>query len=136
MKPENVAPVVDIVIPVYNEEAQLFQSVITLRQYLLQNFPYSWRITIADNASQDQTWQIAKRLEQSYPGEVKALHLDRKGRGRALRYAWACSDAQIVSYMDVDLSTGLDSFLPLIAPLVTGHSMLATGSRLAKGGQD
>ena len=94
-KPENAAPVVDIVIPVYNEEAQLAQSVITLRQYLLQNFHYSWRITIADNASKDQTWQIAKRLEQNYPGEVKALHLDQKGRGRALRYAWACSDAQL-----------------------------------------
>jgi glycosyltransferase involved in cell wall biosynthesis len=133
MKPENTAPVVDIVIPVYNEEAQLAQSVITLRQYLLQNFPYSWRITIADNASQDQTWQIARRMEQSYPGEVKALHLDQKGRGRALRYAWACSNAQIVSYMDVDLSTGLDSFLPLISPLVTGHSMLAIGSRLTRG---
>ena len=133
MKPENVAPVVDIIIPVYNEEEQLAQSVITLRQYLLLNFPYSWRITIADNASKDQTWQIARRLEQSYPGEVKALHLDQKGRGRALRYAWACSDAQIVSYMDVDLSTGLDSFLPLVAPLVTGHSLIAIGSRLARG---
>lgn len=133
MKPKYSAPVVDIVIPVYNEEAQLAQSVITLRQYLLQNFPYSWRITIADNASTDQTWQIAQRLEQNYLGQVKALHLDKKGRGRALRYAWACSDAQIVSYMDVDLSTGLDSFLPLIAPLVSGHSLVAIGSRLARG---
>ncbi len=133
MESENVAPEVDIVIPVYNEEAQIAQSVITLRQYLLQNFPYSWRITIADNTSKDQTWQIACQLEQSFPGEVKALHLDQKGRGRALRYAWACSDAQLVSYMDVGLSTGLDSFLPLIAPLITGQSLLATGSRLARG---
>lgn len=133
MKVENIPPVVDIVIPVYNEEEQLARSVITLRQYLMQNFPYSWRITIADNASKDQTWQIAQRLEQNYPGQVKALHLDQKGRGRALRYAWACSDARIVSYMDVDLSTGLDSFLPLVAPLITGHSMIATGSRLARG---
>lgn len=133
MKPENTSPVVDIVIPVYNEEAQLARSVITLRQYLLQNFPFSWRITIADNASKDQTWQIAQRLEQNYPGQVKALHLDQKGRGRALRYAWACSDARIVSYMDVDLSTNLESFLPLVAPLVSGHSLIAIGSRLARG---
>ncbi|MBN9389998.1 MAG: glycosyltransferase family 2 protein [Chloroflexi bacterium] len=133
MHPINNSPIVDIVIPVYNEEAQLAQSVIALRQYLARNFPYTWRITIADNASQDQTWPIAQQLEKMFPSQVKALHLDRKGRGRALRYAWACSDAAIVSYMDVDLSTGLDSLLPLISPLVTGHSMVAIGSRLARG---
>jgi glycosyltransferase involved in cell wall biosynthesis len=133
MKPENQTPMVDIVIPVYNEEAQLEQSVLTLRRYLLQNFPYSWQITIADNASRDQTWAIAKRLEQTYPGQVRALHLDQKGRGRALRYAWSNSPAEVVAYMDVDLSTGLDGLLPLVAPLITGHSEIAIGSRLARG---
>lgn len=133
MKPENKGLAVDIVIPVYNEEAQLEQSVLTLRQYLQQKFPYSWQITIVDNASKDQTWQIAQRLEQSYAGQVRALHLDQKGRGRALRYAWAQSEAQIVCYMDVDLSTSLDCLLPLVAPLVSGHSQIAIGSRLAHG---
>ncbi|MEI6044769.1 MAG: dolichyl-phosphate beta-glucosyltransferase [Chloroflexota bacterium] len=126
-------PMVDIVIPVYNEEAQLEQSVKTLYNYLQLQFPYTWRITIADNASQDQTWKIAQHLEQSYPGQVRALHLDQKGRGRALRYAWLSSDAQIVSYMDVDLSTDLNCLLPLIAPLASGHSQIAIGSRLARG---
>lgn len=133
MKTSEKAVVVDIVIPVYNEQAVLARSVQFLRNYLLANFPYSWRITIADNASTDGTWQIARELEEVFPGQVKALHLDQKGRGRALRYAWTVSNAEIVCYMDVDLSTDLDCLLPLVAPLVSGHSQIAIGSRLAKG---
>lgn len=123
---------VEIVIPVYNEQEVLEKSVTTLRNYLLDHFPYRWRITVADNASIDRTWEIAQRLQETYP-DVKALHLDQKGRGRALRYAWSNTDADVVSYMDVDLSTNLKSFLPLVAPIITGHSDLAIGSRLARG---
>jgi glycosyltransferase involved in cell wall biosynthesis len=123
---------VEIVIPVYNEEAALEKSVNTLRAYLLEYFPYRWRVTIADNASTDKTWEIATRLQETYP-DVKALHLDQKGRGRALRYAWTISEADVVTYMDVDLSTNLKSFLPLVAPIITGHSEMAIGSRLARG---
>lgn len=123
---------VEIVIPVYNEQEVLEKSVNTLRNYLQDHFPYRWRITVADNASIDRTWEIAQRLQEIHP-DVKALHLDKKGRGRALKYAWSNTDADIVSYMDVDLSTNLKSFLPLVAPIITGHSDLAIGSRLARG---
>ena len=123
---------VEIVIPVYNEEVVLERSVNNLRDYLTEHFPYRWQITIADNASKDRTWEIAQRLEATFP-DVKGLHLDQKGRGRALRYAWSQSNADVVSYMDVDLSTNLKSFLPLVAPIITGHSELAIGSRLARG---
>jgi len=125
-------PLVDIVIPVYNEAKVLAASVTTLRDYLRDHFPFTWRITIADNASTDGTWQIAARLALTLDG-VRAIHLDQKGRGRALRRAWTGNDAAIVAYMDVDLSTGLDALLPLIAPLVSGHSDVAIGSRLASG---
>ncbi|MBN9389953.1 MAG: glycosyltransferase family 2 protein [Chloroflexi bacterium] len=127
-------PLVEIVIPVYNEQVVLEQSVKTLREYMAKNFPYRWQITIADNASVDRTWEIAQRLESEYP-EVKAMHLDRKGRGLALRTAWLESDAEIVSYMDVDLSTGLESFWPMVESILVGKSEVATGSRLAKGAQ-
>jgi glycosyltransferase involved in cell wall biosynthesis len=123
---------VEIVIPVYNEEVILEKSVNTLRDYLSEHFPYRWRITVANNASKDKTLEIAQRLEATYP-DVHVCHLDQKGRGRALRKAWSESDADVVSYMDVDLSTNLQSFLPLVAPIITGHSDLAIGSRLAKG---
>jgi putative flippase GtrA len=128
----NAAPLVDIVIPVHNEAKVLADSVNTLRGYLREHFPFTWRITIADNASTDATWQVAASLALTLDG-VKAIHLAQKGRGRALRQAWAASDSAIVAYMDVDLSTGLDALLPLIAPLVSGHSDVAIGSRLVPG---
>lgn len=127
-----MTPVVDIVVPVYNEEADLESSVRRLRAYLDDRFPFASAITIADNASTDATWSIARQLADSMPG-VRALHLDEKGRGRALRQAWLASEAPIVGYTDVDLSTDLDALLPLVAPLLSGHSQVSIGSRLARG---
>jgi putative flippase GtrA len=89
-------------------------------------------VTIVDNASTDDTWRIARQLAATVPG-VSALHLDQKGRGRALRAAWARSNAAVVSYMDVDLATGLDALLPLVAPLLSGQCDLSVGTRLAPG---
>ncbi|HSB87731.1 MAG TPA: bifunctional glycosyltransferase family 2/GtrA family protein [Ilumatobacteraceae bacterium] len=132
MNPATSAPVVDIALPVYNEAKVLESSVERLHRYLSDGFPFTWRITIVDNASTDGTLEIAEKLADRLPC-VSVLHLDSKGRGLALRAAWTSSDAEIVAYMDIDLSTGLDSLLPLIAPLVNGHSDLAIGSRLAPG---
>lgn len=130
--PVVAGPVVDIVVPVFDEERALEPSVRRLHAYLTDAFPFSWRITIVDNASTDATWSQARMLERELPG-VQALHLERKGRGLALRCAWTASDADVVAYMDVDLSTDLDALLPLVAPLVSGHSDVAIGSRLAPG---
>ena len=130
--PRTVQPVVDIVVPVYNEAHVLGHSIERLHLYLTSQFPFSWRITIVDNASTDGTWFEAVRLARDL-GHVRAIHLDVKGRGRALRTAWRESDAEVVAYMDVDLSTDLDALLPLVAPLVSGHSDVAIGSRLAAG---
>ena len=123
---------VEIVIPVHNEVAALEPSVRRLHTYLTDRFPLSWQITIADNASTDGTWTLASALVDELDG-VQAVHLDQKGRGRALRTAWSASRSPVVTYMDVDLSTDLDALLPLVAPLVSGHSDVAIGSRLASG---
>ncbi|GIH99296.1 bifunctional glycosyltransferase family 2/GtrA family protein [Planobispora takensis] len=123
---------VEIVVPVYNEQRVLAESVRRLHSYLVATFPYGFRITIADNASTDQTWPIAVGLSRELP-YVRAVHLEAKGRGRALRRVWSESDADVVGYMDVDLSTDLDAFLPLVAPLLSGHSDLAIGTRLSRG---
>jgi putative flippase GtrA len=125
-------PVLDVVVPVYNEEIDLEPCVRRLHAYLAGNFPYPFRITIADNASTDGTAEVAQRLVTDVP-EVAAVHLPEKGRGRALKYVWTHSDAAILAYMDVDLSTDLGALLPLVAPLISGHSDLAIGSRLARG---
>ncbi len=123
---------VAIVIPVYNEEAALPKGIATLSAYLERYCPYNWHVTIANNASTDNTLAVAQELAAA-DSHVSVLHLDRKGRGRALKAAWLASEADILAYMDVDLSTNLQSFLPLIAPLATGHSDVAIGSRLLKG---
>jgi glycosyltransferase involved in cell wall biosynthesis len=125
-------PQVDIVIPVYNEAHVLAFRVRELDDHLREHADFSYVITIADNASSDVTLAVARRLERELDS-VRAIHLDRRGRGRALRAAWSASDADVLAYMDVDLSTGLDAFGDLVAPLLEGRGDLAIGSRLAPG---
>jgi putative flippase GtrA len=125
-------PVLDVVVPVYNEEIDLEPCVRRLHAYLTGQFPYRFRITIADNASTDATPDVAGRLADDIP-EVTSVRLTEKGRGRALKHVWTHSDAAVLAYMDVDLSTDLGALLPLVAPLISGHSYLAIGSRLARG---
>lgn len=124
-------PVLDVVVPVYNEEADLERCVLRLREHLARTFPYGFRITVADNASTDSTPRVAAELAATVP-EVRSYRLEEKGRGRALRTVWSHSDAPVLAYMDVDLSTDLNALLPLVAPLISGHSDLAIGSRLAR----
>src|SRR6516165_4614810 len=123
---------VDIVVPVRNEERDLAPSVRRLVSHLHAGFPFTTRVTIADNGSTDGTWAIADGLARELD-EVRAVRLEQAGRGRALRTIWSASDAEVLMYMDVDLSTDLNALLPLVAPLLSGHSDLAIGSRLARG---
>ena len=125
-------PTVDVVVPVYDEAETLRPSIERLHAYLAGVFPFSARITIADNGSTDGTWELALGLAGEL-ADVRAVRLEQKGRGRALDAVWSESDARVLAYMDVDLSTDLAAFLPLVAPLLSGHSDLAIGSRLTRG---
>jgi putative flippase GtrA len=122
----------EIVIPVRNEERDLSVSVKRLHAYLNDRFPFTARITIADNGSTDSTWPQALALEAEL-ALVRAVRLERPGRGGALRSVWSQSDADVLCYMDVDLSTDLNALAPLLAPLLSGHSDVAIGTRLARG---
>ena len=126
-----VNPFVDIVVPVLNEEKILQSSIETLDEYMMENLPYRYQITIADNGSQDDTLKIAKNLAQNHQS-VRVVRLAKRGRGRALKQVWQSSQADILTYMDVDLSTSLDDFLPMIQSLVAGEAGVAIGSRLMK----
>ena len=128
----STSPLIDIVVPVYNERATLERSIRRLHGFVDANMPFSWRIVIADNASTDGTSVIARALAAEL-GCTEALILPAKGRGRALRAAWSASDADVHCYMDVDLSTDLRALLPLVAGIVSGHSDVAIGTRLAAG---
>lgn len=125
-------PDVEVVVPVYNEEHVLEASVRRLHAYLGNGFPYTATITVVDNASSDATFDVAHSLAQELDG-VQVMRLRAKGRGRALRSAWIGSDARVVAYMDVDLSTDLSALEPLVEPLLDGRSDLSVGSRLAAG---
>jgi putative flippase GtrA len=125
-------PQVEIVVPVRDEERDLAPSIRRLCAFLRSQFPFTARVTIADNGSGDRTWLVAKALCREFT-EVGAVHLDQSGRGRALRTVWSASSADVLAYMDVDLSTDLNALLPLVAPLLSGHSDLAIGTRLARG---
>jgi putative flippase GtrA len=124
-------PVVDVVVPVHDEETDLEPCLRRLHAYLSEQLPYPCRITVAENASTDATLEVARRVAAELPG-IDVLPLPEPGRGRALRTAWLRSDAPVLVYMDVDLSTDLAALLPLVAPLISGHSDLAIGTRLSR----
>jgi putative flippase GtrA len=151
-------PQVEIVVPVRNEERDLAPSIRRLAAYLRESFPFTAQVTIADNGSTDDTWKVAQQLTRELgedacmpdslalpsgmprgargvvpPMDICAVHLDQPGRGRALNAIWSDSDAEVLVYMDVDLSTDLNALLPLVAPLMSGHSDVAIGTRLAPG---
>jgi len=123
---------VEVDLPVLNEERVIEKSVTTLVDFLKKNCPYRWNIVVVDNGSSDRTPEIAKMLSRKFK-EVSYLRLEKRGRGRALRTAWQKSNADICSYMDVDLSTDLNAFMPLINAIALEGNDIATGSRLIKG---
>lgn len=131
MTPSSWGLALEIVVPVFNEEAVLENSIKRLSEYLTNEMPSTWKITIADNASTDRTPVIAARLSEQLP-HVNYRRLEAKGRGYALRDAWGASEAKVLAYLDVDLSTDLAALPPLVAPLLSGHSDISIGTRLGQ----
>ncbi|MBG93137.1 MAG: hypothetical protein CL792_04065 [Chloroflexi bacterium] len=121
----------DLVIPCYNEAHVLENTIEEVVPFMHENFSFHWKIIIADNASTDDTFKIAKNLEKKYQNKVLAMHIPLKGRGLALRNAWLTSDSEVCGYMDVDLSTDLVDLKKLIEPFNLGIADIAYGSRLS-----
>jgi glycosyltransferase involved in cell wall biosynthesis len=119
-----------VVLPVYNEEKALRRGVETLTSFLRDHDGYEWQIMIADNNSTDATGEIGRDLEREF-GHVRYLYIPRKGRGIALRTAWEKTGCDFVSYMDIDLSTGLDALIKAVDALREGAD-IAVGTRLSK----
>lgn len=130
-EPDAGRPMLEVTVPVYNEEADLASCIRRLHAHLVANFPYQFLITIADNASTDRTPQVAAELTRALD-RLNYVRLEQKGRGLALSTVWRASKAEVVAYLDVDMSTDLNALLPLVAPLITGHSDVAIGSRLSR----
>ncbi len=126
-------PCVDIVLPVFNEAADLEIKITQLRRFLQEKFPYRWTVRIVDNGSTDRTPEIGRALAARWPAEIEYLRLEEKGKGRAIRAGWTTGRASVLCFMDLDLSTDLNALNPLIEPLVGGRCDLAIGSRLLSG---
>lgn len=127
---------VDVVIPVLNEERALPGCIARLREFLGASLSeHAWRVVVADNGSTDGTAAVAQRLVEEFPDDVGYVHLEVRGRGRALRKTWLESDADVLCYMDVDLSTGLDALPTMVSGIVNDGVHVAFGSRLAKGAE-
>ena len=125
-------PTVEITIPVYNEEKELEVNIKKLADYCSKNLnKYNWTITIADNASSDNTPIIAANLSKNN-SRIQLFRLEEKGRGRAVKRAWSSSGADYCVYMDLDLSTDLKHLPSILKALESGYD-IAIGSRLAKG---
>jgi glycosyltransferase involved in cell wall biosynthesis len=125
-------PSLNVVLPAYNEQEEIRESVLTLARYLQDHLKdFDWEITVADNASRDRTYAIAQSLAAENP-RIRAVHLRQKGRGRAVKHVWEKSKADILAYMDVDLSTDLKHLSPLVRSLLRGYD-IAIGSRNTSG---
>lgn len=123
---------VEITIPVYNEEKELEKHILILHDFCLKNLKsYDWHITIADNASIDNTPLIASAIAKKYP-RISNFRLEQKGRGRAVKRVWNESGKDLCVYMDLDLSTDLVHLPKILWALENGYD-IAVGSRLAKG---
>lgn len=132
MENKKIKPSVNIVLPVYNEEAELAASVATLARFSEKHLTdFSWHITIADNASTDSTRSIARTLSNKN-SHVSLEHLSQKGRGRAVKHVWRKKGYDYVAYMDIDLSTDLSHLPPLLHALERGFD-IAIGSRNTHG---
>lgn len=128
-----MAESLEVVLPVLNEEHSLRASTIRLHEFLAANLSsYDWSILIADNGSKDSTPAVAAQLTREYEN-VGYMRLEQRGRGRALKRAWLESSADILAYMDIDLSTDLAAVSRLVGSVASGEYAVAIGSRLKSG---
>jgi len=125
---------VDVVLPVYNEEHVLERSVRALHRFLTDNLAHEWRIVIADNGSTDGTPAVGRRLAGEL-ANVACEHIPEAGRGRALSGAWLASEADVLAYMDIDLSTDLEAFPRLVSAVADQGFDVAAGTRLGPGSE-
>lgn len=122
----------EVVVPVLNEARALPISIPRICDFADERLP-GWRVRvlIADNGSTDATPTVAQELADRFE-QVCVTRLHERGRGRALRTAWLASDADVLAYMDVDLSADLGA-LPDLLACIDGGCDIAIGSRHAPG---
>ncbi|MBI4652910.1 glycosyltransferase [Candidatus Kuenenbacteria bacterium] len=122
---------IEFCVPVHNEEKILKNNILKLLNYCHnQNFNFDWKIVLINNGSQDNSEKICQELFNQYSQKIKIENIKQSGKGRALKFYWQKSKADIVIYMDIDLAVSLDNIPNLIEPIVQENYDLIIGSRL------
>lgn len=119
----------EITIPVLNEEKTLEKNTLVAFHYIKSQITSNFKIVIANNGSSDKTDEIARKLEKEYP-EIDYIKLPAKGVGLALKTSWLKSKADIIGYMDLDLATDLIHLKEVYSLLKQNHYEIVNGSRL------
>ena len=123
---------IEITIPVLNEEKKLSQGIVTLHEYLTGIYEAKeWKLIIADNGSQDRTSILASELSEQY-SNIECFEVATAGVGLALKNSWDKSKAEIVGFMDLDLATDLKHIPMAISAIEEDNYDFVYGTRLHK----
>lgn len=122
---------IEFCFPVFNEEKILKDNILLFLKYCqTAGFNFDWKIIIINNGSTDNSYRIGIQLEKEFPELIKLKEIKQAGRGRAIKKYWLESQADILTFMDVDLAVSLDNINALIKPVMEKRADLVIGSRL------
>ena len=127
------APLVSIVIPVYNEEGILATSLAELREKLA-GFPWSYEILVSENGSRDRTVALAQEIAAETP-EVQVHSLGEPNYGKALRQGILRARGRYVICDEIDLCD-VEFYRRAMELLESGEAEMVVGSKVMKGAND
>lgn len=99
---------INIVLPVLNEELRIRKGLDKLLEFLNDNSDIKSEITIVDNGSYDATHDIIKEYENKYE-QISSIRIEERGVGIAFKTAVENNYCDIIGYMDIDMSTDLSA---------------------------
>jgi glycosyltransferase involved in cell wall biosynthesis len=124
------APDLSIVIPAFNEEQRLPGAIQAATKYLAITGG-SAEVLIVENGSSDRTWEIAAGAA-SADSRFRALHLEERGKGRAVRAGMLASNGRLAVLCDADFSMPVEE-IRLLTDAIEAGADVAVGSREAPG---
>lgn len=120
-------PRLSVVLPAYNEEARLPDTLGAWVAYLSEQ-PYAWEIVVADDGSRDRTPDVAREFAASHP-EVTVVSLPRnRGKGGAVREGMLAARGEVILFSDADLGIPAQ-FAEAALRTIDAGAHVATGER-------
>jgi len=117
---------VSVVVPVYNEEANLPRLLPRLVP-VLEGLGRPWEVVFVDDGSRDRSLELLKEAARAHPGRVKAVELLRNaGQHMAIMAAFGETDGEYVVTLDADLQNPPEEIPKLVAKMDEGHDVVGT----------